>query len=205
MDKAARNNTMKYYIELTLLPNPEVSVYFLWSKLLTQLHLAFVEMQNDDAKVAVGIGFVDYKTEERKGKSYSTLGSRIRLFAPDETTLQQINLDQWLVRLTDYVHIKSIKPVPKPTQFMTVSRYRPKPPSMKDNLAYAQRRGMTEEAALIHYEQSNQTKNLPFIKLKSLTNNHEFSLTIEQQVINEEQVGLFSTYGLSGTSTVPNW
>ena len=192
---------MTHYIELTLLPNPEVSTSFLWSKLFTQLHLALVEMQDADAKAPVGVCFVDY----RSGQNFGTLGSRLRLFAPNEATFQQLNLDKWLARLTDYIHIKSIKPIPEQVGFVTVNRSRAKPPSQKENAAYAKRRNISEAEALAHYENSNQLKNLPFIKLKSLTNANDFSLTIEQKPATAPQPGTFSTYGLSATSTVPHW
>ncbi|HNN29956.1 MAG TPA: type I-F CRISPR-associated endoribonuclease Cas6/Csy4, partial [Agitococcus sp.] len=37
---------MKYYQELTLIAQAEVSLYVIWSKLYTQLHLAFVEQKD---------------------------------------------------------------------------------------------------------------------------------------------------------------
>lgn len=196
---------MKYYIELTLIPNDETGLPFLWSKLFTQLHLALVEIQDADAKVPLGVGFVNYRAETHNGQTFGTLGSRLRLFAPNEATFQQLNLDKWLVRLTDYIHIKSIKPIPEQVGFVTVNRNRAKPPSQKENAAYAKRRNISESEALAHYENSNQLKNLPFIKLKSLTNANDFSLTIEQKTATEPKPGTFSTYGLSATSTVPHW
>ena len=196
---------MKYYIELTLIPNDETGLPFLWSKLFTQLHLALVEIQDADAKVPLGVGFVNYRAETHNGQTFGTLGSRLRLFAPNEATFQQLNLDKWLARLTDYIHIKSIKPIPEQVGFVTVNRSRAKPPSQKENAAYAKRRNISEAEALAHYENSNQLKNLPFIKLKSLTNANDFSLTIEQKPATAPQPGTFSTYGLSATSTVPHW
>ena len=37
---------MQFYQEITLLPDVEISPYFLWTKVYTQIHLAFV-MQKD--------------------------------------------------------------------------------------------------------------------------------------------------------------
>ena len=41
------------------------------------------------------------------------LGTKLRLFAEDEKSLEQMQCEKWLNRLNDYVHIKPIKPVPE--------------------------------------------------------------------------------------------
>jgi len=38
---------MKWYIDLTLLPESEIPIYFLWEKVYQQLHLALVEQQEN--------------------------------------------------------------------------------------------------------------------------------------------------------------
>ena len=48
---------MKYYQELTLLPDMEVELYYIWSNLYTQIHLALVELQDEQGNVPVGDTF----------------------------------------------------------------------------------------------------------------------------------------------------
>ena len=44
---------MKNYIEMTLLPDADITLNFLWEKLYQQLHLALVEIQDSDKTVPV--------------------------------------------------------------------------------------------------------------------------------------------------------
>ncbi|MCB1657498.1 MAG: type I-F CRISPR-associated endoribonuclease Cas6/Csy4, partial [Pseudomonadales bacterium] len=46
---------MKYYQELTLIAQAEVSVYVIWTTLYTQLHLAFVEQKDTHNKTPYGV------------------------------------------------------------------------------------------------------------------------------------------------------
>ena len=100
---------MKYYQELTILPDPEISNYFIWSRLFTQLHIALADIKNQHGIDSIGVSFPEYYFDEN-GKS-SRLGSKLRIFAPNLETLEKLDLNNWLDRLTDYVHIKSIKEV----------------------------------------------------------------------------------------------
>lgn len=197
---------MQHYIELTLIKDSEISSYFIWSKLYTQLHLAFVEQKDANEQVPYGVSFPEYKTVERKGKKLTLLGSKLRVFANTHKELQVLNLGQWLERLTDYVHIKSIQEVGTATEYLTVSRYRP--PASQEQLArrYASRHSLSVADALSRlagYERS--TESYPYIQMKSLSGDSEFSLCICQQVVEQPVEGQFSTYGLSSSSTVPHW
>lgn len=197
---------MDYYIELTLIKDSEISPYFIWSKLYTQLHLAFVEQKDINEQIPYGVSFPEYKTIEAKCKQLMLLGSKLRIFADSTQALEQLNLDKWLEKLTDYVHVKSPKPVENVTHYLTVNRYRPK--ASKDNLArrFARRHGTSVEEALKRLE-SYATKHeaFPYIQMKSLSGSQEFSLCIKQQQAEKQNLGKFSTYGLSAISTVPHW
>ena len=197
---------MDYYIELTLIKDSEISPYFIWSKLYTQLHLAFVEQKDANEQIPYGVSFPEYKVFESKGKKVMLLGSKLRVFANSQQELQALGLDQWLERLSDYVHIKSCKQVEGVSHYLTVSRYRPRP--SQENLArrYARRHAVTVEDALNRlegYEQSMEP--YPYVQMKSLSGGSEFSLCINQQIVEKPALGKFSTYGLSASSTVPHW
>lgn len=207
---------IKYYQELTILPNDEVSPYFIWSKLYTQIHLAFVEMQDANAQVPIGVSFPEYKVGESKGKALILLGAKLRIFAHNEATLIKLNFPKWLARLEDYVHIKSIKPVPDNVlNHLIVSRYRPKSNIELAARRIVKRKQITLEQAIEYLNTVDEAKKLkgyekrwepfPYIQMKSLSGKQDFSLCISQTTADEIKVGVFSTYGLSAQSTVPHW
>lgn len=198
---------MKQYIELTIILNAEINLYFMWSKLYTQLHLSLVEMQDENGQVPIGVSFPEYKMGENKGKKFMLLGSKLRIFAKDEATLARLNLHKWLVRLEDYVHIKNTKQVPENVQsHLIVNRYRPRPNAELIARRYSKRHDISLEEALERlkgYEQ--KWEPLPYIQLKSLSGKQEFSLCVSQKTVDTEKEGMFSTYGLSSQTTVPHW
>lgn len=195
---------MTYYIEITLIPNSDMGLFSVWSKVYTQLHLALVELKDVNSRVPVGVSFAEYKHSERHG----ILGSKLRLFASEMSHLEKLNLYHWFDRLSDYVHISSIRAVPSEHRYVVVSRVRT--PKNIGNLTrrYAKRHGVFLEDALEkyqNYEANKSSTNLPFIKIKSLSSSRDFNLCILQRERPTAQSGLYSTYGLSNTSTVPHW
>lgn len=194
---------MKHYIEISLLPNPEVDIHFLWSKVYLQLHLALVELKDANSLVPVGVSFAEYHADDQ----HCLLGSKLRVFAVDIETLEKLNLNHWFNRLSDYVHISSIRAVPSEHGYVVVSRIHA--PANIGNLArrYAKRHGVSLETALDVYKNYDPKPptRLAFIKVKSLSNAHDFTLCIRQSANSAAVSGGYSTYGLSGTSTVPHW
>lgn len=197
---------MHYYQEITLIKDSGISPYFIWSKLYTQLHLAFVEQKDANEQIPYGVSFPEYQLIKSKEKKVMLLGSKLRVFANSHQELEALGLDQWLVRLTDYVHIKSCKKVEAVSHYLTVSRYRPRP--SPENLArrYARRHSVSVEDALKRLEGYKQSMEpYPYMKMKSLSGGGEFSLCINQQMVEKPVPGKFSTYGLSSSNTVPHW
>ncbi|SJM90746.1 type I-F CRISPR-associated endoribonuclease Cas6/Csy4 [Crenothrix polyspora] len=194
---------MKHYIEITLLPNPDIHLFGLWSQVFQQIHLGLVEMQDDQSRVPIGISFPEYVT----GAKYSVLGGKLRLFAMDEATLAKFDAAKWLFRLSDYVHCTRIRPVPeKILGYVIYQREQPK--ASKERLArrYAKYHKVDYDTALQRYnEKPYKTITSPFIHLKSLSSEHTFCLWIKKQVATENTQGTFSSYGLSATSTVPDF
>ena len=102
---------MNFYQEITLIPDAEISPYFLWSKVYTQLHIALAHVKNQHGVDGIGISFPNYKYEEKDGKTFATLGNKLRIFANTGDELDKLALPVWLDRLIDYVHLTSIKEV----------------------------------------------------------------------------------------------
>jgi CRISPR-associated endonuclease Csy4 len=214
---------MHFYCEITLLPNPEINIHFLWSKLFGQLHLGLVEMQDDQGRVPIGISFPDYVT----GEKCSVLGGKCRLFAYDEATLMRFDTQKRLEHLKDYVHCTTIRPVPeKLTGYAIYQRFQPKTNQTRLARRYAKRHDMdfetafnstvqlladkappdaTYKMAFSYCDLSRKVVSMPFIRLDSLTNRHTFCLWIKKTDVLELSGQYFSSYGLSANSTVPEF
>ncbi|WP_343594533.1 type I-F CRISPR-associated endoribonuclease Cas6/Csy4 [Acinetobacter sp.] len=198
---------MNYYIELTLIDSSDFSFYEIWSKFYTQLHLALVEQKDENGNTPFGMSFPEYKIgQDKNGKSFFHLGSKLRVFAQTELQLEQLNLDHWLERLTDYVHIKRVREVPAGAYPVHYERVRPKDSKLKRAAHQAQRRNTSLEESLKHFEgYQEETLNLPFVQVNSLTNSSKFNLFIRRHQLAEPVMGNFNTYGLSKNATVPEW
>lgn len=194
---------MRFYLEITLLPNPEVGINFLWSKVFQQIHLGLVEMQDEQGRIPIGVSFPEYVT----GEKYSVLGGKLRLLAGDEATLGQFNAAQRLSRLSDYVHCTAIRPVPeKLTGYATYQRQQPKTSNERLARRYAKRHLMGYDTALARYSaMTHKTIATPFIRLKSLSGDQEFCLWIKKTMVAELSGRTFSSYGLSAASSVPEF
>ena len=60
-----------------------------------------------------------------------------------------------------------------------------------------------EEAMDTLKDAKEEMVSVPFVSIKSISSNHNYKLFIDKVEKEEEEVGAFSTYGLSSTSTVP--
>jgi len=194
---------MKHYIEITLLPNSEISFFNLWSKVFQQIHLGLVEMQDDQGRIPIGVSFPEYVT----GEKYSVLGGKLRLLANDETTLSRFNVSQWLSRLSDYVHCTGIRLIPeKLTGYAIYQREQPKTSNERLARRYAKRHNVDYDTALERYSaMTRKTIATPFIRLKSLSGDQEFCLWIKKTMVAEPSGRIFSSYGLSAVSSVPEF
>ena len=210
---------MRFYLEITLLPNPEVGLNFLWSKVFQQLHLGFVEMLDAEKRGVIGVGFPKHSAE---GKRFA-LGDKCRLFVADEFTLERFNASQRLARLSDYVHCTGVRAVPdKVAGYAVYHRERPKTNPERLARRYAKRHGLDLETALTatvelkvptgdaNYPTSFRYADmvvpsvaLPFIRMQSLSGGQTFCLWISKTVVAAPVNGSFSAYGLSTTATVP--
>lgn len=196
---------MKHYLEITLIDSDDFSPYQLWSKLYAQLHLALVEVKDHNDNIAIGVSFPEYRFNEEQGIGH--LGGKLRLFAATEQELQKLDIKRWLERFSDYVHISSTREVPahKVTSYATFSRKQVK--TNADRLArHRVKRGDIDFAeAKARYQNVVTSSNLPFIQLKSLTNQQPFYLFIQKANKGTLETGNFSSYGLSANASVPEF
>ncbi|QIC73697.1 type I-F CRISPR-associated endoribonuclease Cas6/Csy4 [Acinetobacter indicus] len=200
---------MNYYVEVTLIENETFSPYELWARLYPQLHLALVEVKNDNNKVNIGFAFPQYRFHEDKGVGF--LGTKLRLFAPSESDLKKLEIRKWLEHFEDYVHITSIREVP--TEIKGYAIYKRK--QVKTNAQRLARHRIKRgdigfEEALARYSNVVTTTDLPYIEMQSLSSSDEqskkrFKLFIEKLPAEKSENQVFSTYGLSSESAVPEF
>ncbi|GAB3050135.1 hypothetical protein GCM10027155_15090 [Acinetobacter apis] len=201
---------MNYYIELTLLDQPDLMCFELWSKVYLQLHIAFVEHKDEQQKVFFGVSFPQYQYNQQK--NIGSLGTKIRVFAQTKDQLEQLNLTRWLEHLTDYVHLTSVREVPQNVKgYAFYKRKQLKTGAPRLARRRVKRGDITYEEALARYNQVVKTTNLPYVQLLSLSTSNEqekksFKLFIEKESIEAvTQSEVFSCYGLSSVSAVPEF
>ena len=198
---------MKYYLDITLLPDAEANLGFLWQKVFQQVHIMLVDNKVADNESAVALSVVGY------GDKTFPLGNKLRLLAASEDILQKLDIQQWLNRLSDYCHISSVKAVPAGIKHY--ARFARK--NVKSIEKKAQRRALhldkpyDEVMAYLIEEGKSKACKLPFINVESQdTKNRieqgvscQFLLFIEQALFDKAANGKFDCYGLSKTATVP--
>jgi len=196
---------MNYYQDITLLPDAEITLGFIWQKVYQQVHIALADNKIAENQSAIAVAFPEYN-----GKGFP-LGSKLRLLAETQAQLEQLDIKKWLNRLGDYTHIKPIRPVPEnisqhasfkrkqvvspEKRALQLARYLDKP--VDEVVAYRKKHGLFKEC------------NLPFIHMESQSQSnagdkHRFRLFIEKTQHDKPVRGTFNCYGLSKeAATVP--
>ena len=197
---------MKFYQEITLLPDAETGIYFLWQKIFQQIHFAFVNIKNAENKVSVGISFPEYVNSANPSKNQ--LGTKLRLFAETNEELEKLNIEKYLARFSDYVHIIKPRLIPQPRiqGYAVFSRWSVDLNPERLARRYAKRNNISFEEALDHYKNFKEKDKPPYIQLKSLSGKRDFRLYISKKVVEQPKSGLFTCYGLSlsdSYATVP--
>ena len=191
---------MKHYIDVTLLPNEEIDLYFLWEKVYQQLHLALVEVQTEDEKSLIGVSFPNYDD------ALPSLGCKLRIFATSLNELVALNINHWLSKLRDYVHITSIQKVPDNVgSYACFKRLQLKTNNERLARRRAKRKSISiEEARSYFNDRKEKFSRAPFIQIKSLRSNQNYRLVIVKEKAENQGIrNDFSTYGLSSISSVP--
>tara|TARA_R110002033_G_scaffold153199_2_gene189745 strand:- start:20 stop:658 length:639 start_codon:yes stop_codon:yes gene_type:complete len=197
---------MNYYQEITLLPDVEIPLGFIWQNVFQQIHIALVENKVGPNQSAIAVGFPDYK------QTSFPLGSKLRLFAKEQAQLEKLAINNWLTRFKDYAHVKCIKPVPAEATFVSYARKHIKSVERIERemhekaLLWATKSGKPLEQCLLDLEKTKPVghSKLPFIflhsqetKRRSPNENSKFPLFITKVDVNTKQDGTFDCYGLS--------
>ncbi len=189
---------MKAYIEITLLPDIDVPLNFLWQKVYQQLHLGFVEMKKEDGTQPIGVSLPKYDALA------FTLGDKLRLFAHDSKMLEQFNAKFWLKKLSNYVHVTGVRDVPEKVKYGCFQRVQLKTNTLRLARRKAKRENIDLENALLSFHKFDERKtDVPFVVIKSVSTREMFRLFILYNEQDTQKQGDFSTYGLSDKTTVP--
>ncbi|WP_171492689.1 type I-F CRISPR-associated endoribonuclease Cas6/Csy4 [Acinetobacter ursingii] len=191
---------LNYYQELTIINQHDEPYFKMLSQTFLQLHLAFVEQKNIQNKIPFGISFPEFIDGDN-----ANFGKKIRVFSESIHQLQMLNLDRWLIFLKNGLHWTDIKPVPEHLikQYLIFKRLHFK--TKDERIAHqAKRRGISTEEASTYFSDYKDIP-APYIHMKSLTNNMNFKLFVKRLISGNESFDGFSVYGLSNTSTVPDF
>lgn len=197
---------MTHFQEITILPDPDITPYFIWSKLFTQLHIALADIKNKHGIESIGVSFPDYHYD-KKGKS-SKLGLKLRIFAPSSNELVKLQVNKWLSKLMDYVEVGFIEEVgDNGTGYVSVHRYRFKPAEIQAQ-TLSEKLSISYDEAMVTVAKRKPEMPLPFIQMHSQTNGSDYRLKVLQQPCSEAKSGSFTVYGMNGMRdavTVPHW
>lgn len=192
---------MKYYIELRLLETQDININFLMNKIYGRIHLLLVKNKKTDNMIDIGISFPDYSKKEKR------LGRRIRLLSESEESLKNLELEKNLRMFKDYAIFSGIKAVPKQINSHSIFK-RLQVKTNPERLARrkAKRENISMSEALKKYKDFKAKQlELPYIQLKSYSNNNDYRLYINKVDKKTDNEYLFNTYGLSNSVSVPNF
>ena len=185
---------MSHYLDIHLLPDPEIPTHHLLAALYAKLHRALVQLASD----RIAVGFPDYCAAP------ANLGNRLRLIGP-EADLASLMALAWMQGLRDHCDVSGIAPVPAGATPRALRRVQAKSSPERLRRRQIRRHGLTEAEALERVPDSAaESLRLPFVQLASGSTGQSFRLYLRLGAPEPEATeGAFNTYGLSATATIP--
>jgi CRISPR-associated endonuclease Csy4 len=195
---------MNYYCEITLLNDKEMGYVRLLNRFYQRLHCALCSLKTRNGKINIGVSFPEYFYKE--GES-STLGKKIRLFSNQSSDLEQIIELTNFEALWDYMHCKSIRQVPytSTTQYAQYSREARYSKDKTKEIIIRQLAKKYPNIVINPEAIEFSYSEMPYVTMKSNSSEKNFSLFIKKTLSNSLIQNGFTTYGLSNSSTVPEF
>lgn len=178
-------------LDIHLRPDPEMSESLLMNSLFAKLHRQLVAHK----PLQIGMSFPDYSADLRR------LGCVMRLHGMEEN-LQSLMMQDWLGGLRGYLQLTAVRPVVG-NRFVRVRRVQTKSNLSRLARRFQVRHGVSEEDALARYASVEpQFSSLPYIVVKSASNEQTFRLFVRQDEAESRIPGKFSCYALSREATL---
>lgn len=183
-----------HYLDLKILPDPEMGSAELLGALYNRLHQSFVHFNIN----GIGVSFPQYSTNP------IAVGNVLRLHST-EATLTQFMKQDWLKGMRDHVQQTAIAQAPEQVEHRSLKRKQFKTNVERLRRRRMRRKGETAEQAAAAIPTSVERKpNLPFVHLKSGSSGHSFLMHLELGPAQRQAtLGAFNSYGLSEKATVP--
>lgn len=183
-----------HYIDLRVVPDPEITAPQLMGALYSRLHLVLVENNSNP----IGVSFPQYSRSPR------SIGNVLRLHG-SEIVLRQLMSQDWLKGVRDHVRMTKISQVPEDAQHRVVSRKQFKTSAARLRRRRMQRKGETAEQVKLAIPDTVERKpDLPYVHIKSHSTRQNFCLFIVLGPVKDVSAkGSFNSYGLSGDTTIP--
>ena len=185
---------MDHYVDLTLLPDPEIAQQHLMGALFSKLHLALVAQHSEN----IGISFPAAQ-EDRVW-----LGECLRLHG-DQAAIAGLMAHNWLTGMRDHVHSTAVLAAPPKAGFRVVSRVQAKSNPERLRRRQMRRHGLDAGQALVRVpDTAAERLDLPYVQLRSQSTEQSFRLFIRHgPLLGTATAGTFGAYGLSATATIP--
>ena len=183
---------MDHYIDIRIQPDAEMRENVLLNKVYTKFHKALCTLNADD----IGVSFPEYKIK---------LGRVLRIHGRAER-LGKLQKLQWLGGLSGYCNISEINHVPDGASYRVISRIQTTMSPAKYRRLLA--RGTITEQEQRQYKAKMFQKGLdnPYLELESASSKQLYRRYIQFGEIKNAPVdGIFDTFGLSKTATVPHF
>ena len=189
---------MDHFVDIHLLPDPELPAHVLLGALYAKLHRALVMGDGNAGGIAISFpGYSDRPGAINLGRSMRLLGSA--------QGLQTLASTGWLGSLRDQVNAKQTAAVPTTVMHRSLRRVQAKSSPERLRRRLIKRHGIDEaEARKRIPESAAEMLTLPFLQLRSASTGQNFRLFLRlgpAQATAES--GSFNTYGLSTTASIP--
>ncbi len=181
---------MKHYIDIKLLPDEDIPIYFLRNKIYAKFHKILFTLKSTD----IGISFPHYKVK---------LGNLIRIHGT-ASKLTELQANHWLGGLSGYCDASTIQAIPEEVLYRTISR-------KQANMTEAKLRRLLVRDSITQdeikgYKAKMFTQGLdnPYLELESTSNGHKHRRYLAfGKLTKESSLGKFDFFGLSKTASIP--
>lgn len=183
---------MEYYLDIIVSQNLEFKENTIMNHVYASLHQLLFDRGNKE----VGCSFPQV--------SKVGLGSCLRLHGT-QAALEKLMEIPWLKKFEDYLRISPQKKVPANAQHRIVSRVQVKSSPerlLRRSVKYGKL--TLEEAEKKLLSMNAKTTELPYLRIRSISNGHYFRLFIKHGELLQNPIdGNFNHFGFSSTATIP--